>query len=240
MLERNDRSYFHSRGDSVASEDSAHSIQHSSRKLRTPFAHSAQSSVATTSGSSFTKKGSFASLRNAFKSTKSTEAAPPLPPLDQQAYPALKNPFNRSTSSLAHHASRPSVHASPSAFRPSTPASNDTRVRRTPSRSIGHTPAKSQHSNNGSIFHFSDGDSDVGHSLSFSSPPPVPPVPHGALGNFPIMESDSILETEEQVNLDAKTPSDFALHAIFMRFATSAEALITEFINQPYVCDHQL
>lgn len=60
------------------------------------------------------------------------------------------------------------------------------------------------------------------------------------MGNFPIMESDSILETEEQVNLDAKTPSDFALHAIFMRFATSAEALITEFINQPYVCDHQL
>lgn len=238
MLERNDRSYFHSRGDSVASEDSSHSIQQSSRKLRTPFAHSAQSSVATTSSSPFTKKGSFASLRNAFKS-KSNEVAPPMPPLDQQAYPALTNPFNRSTSSLAHHVSRPSTQASPSVFRPSTPASTDTRTRRTPSRAIGHTPVKSQHSASGSIFHLSDGDSDLGHSFSFSSPPPVPPVPHG-FGNYPLVESDSIHEVDEHVNLDAKTPSDFALHAIFMRFATSAEALIAQFINQPYVRDFRI
>lgn len=42
---------------------------------------------------------------------------------------------------------------------------------------------------------------------------------------------------EEQVVMDARTPSDFALHAIFIRFAASAESLITEFIAQPY--DHE-
>ncbi|CAL1709144.1 unnamed protein product [Somion occarium] len=236
VVERNERSYFHSRGDSVASEDSSHSIQLTGKKIRSPFAHSAQSSVATTtSGSPFSKKGSFASLRNAFKSSKSNEAAPPLPPLDQQAYPALKNPFNRSTSSLAH-VSRPSTHTSPPQFRPSTPASNDSRTRRTPSRSRGHSSARSQHSYSGSIFHFSDGGSDHGHGFSLSSPPPVPPVPH-SFGQYPVIESDSIPEMEEQVVMDARTPSDFALHAIFIRFAASAESLITEFIAQPY--DHE-
>jgi hypothetical protein len=63
----------------------------------TPFAHSSQSSIATTSTSPFTKKSSFASIRNAFKGGKDKDKdAPPVPPLDYQAYPVLKNPFNRS------------------------------------------------------------------------------------------------------------------------------------------------
>ncbi|KAI0076513.1 hypothetical protein K474DRAFT_1622759 [Panus rudis PR-1116 ss-1] len=236
--ERPERSYFHSRNDSAASEDSSHSIPHTSRKLKTPFAHSAQSSVATTSSSPFSKKPSFASLRNAFK--KSNDAAPPVPILDQQAYPVLKNPFNRSTSSLAQHASRPSMHASPPHVRPPTPASGDAKMRRTPSRSKGHGYGRSQHSYSGSIFHFSDGGSDHGHGFSLMTPPPVPPVPQGFGHHFPMGESDSIPEIGEQVTIEPRTPADFALHAIFIRFAACAESLIADFVSQPYDREPQL
>ena len=237
--DRNEKSYFHSRGDSVASEDSSHSVQFSARKIKASFAHSAQSSVATTSSSAFAKKTSFASLRNAFKSSKSSEPAPPVPVLDQQAYPALKNPFNRSTSSLAHISStpRPSIHSQSNA-RPSTPASGDSKFRGTP-KSKGHTSARSQHSTSGSIFHFSDGGSDHGHGFSFSSPsspPPVPPVPnafgHVAVGGEPLSPPDF----EEKSQAEARTPSDFALGAIFIRFATLADSLIHTYVSQPLVC----
>lgn len=172
LAERSEKPYFHAhaRGDSVASEDSSHSIP-PSRKLKTPFAHSAQSSVATTSTSPFTKKSSFASLRNAFKSNKANDPPPPMPTLEQQAYPDLKNPFNRSASALAHGTissrDRPSMHASPTQFRPSTPNSSDFKFRGTPtSKHRGHSYAKSQHSHSGSLFHLSDGGSDHGHGFS--------------------------------------------------------------------------
>lgn len=224
----------------MASEDSSHSVQLTTRKLKAPFVHSTQSSVATTSSSPFTKKNSFASLRNAFKSSKSNEPAPPVPSLDQQAYPVLKNPFNRSTSSLAHiggAAPKPSVHASPSYARPSTPASGDAKFRGTP-KSKGHSSARSQHSTSGSIFHFSDGGSDHGQGFSFSSPsspPPVPPVPnafgHVMMGGDPFSPSDF----EDKSTSEARTPSDFALHAIFIRFATAADSLIHKYVAQPMV-----
>ncbi|TCD68750.1 Cell morphoproteinsis protein PAG1 [Steccherinum ochraceum] len=239
--ERNERSYFHIRGDSVASEDSSHSVQFPSRKLKAPFAHSAQSSVATTSSSPFTKKSSFASLRNAFKSTKSSEPAPPVPSLDQ-AYPALKNPFNRSTSSLAQigGTSKPATHAN--SARPSTPASSDSKFRGTP-KSRGHSSARSQHSTSGSIFHFSDGGSDHGHGFSFSSPsspPPVPPVPNAFGHGFVHGEPLSPPDFEDRTQSEAKSPSDFALHAIFIRFATLADSLINNFVSQPLDHDPSL
>ncbi|THH32564.1 hypothetical protein EUX98_g1631 [Antrodiella citrinella] len=196
--ERNERSYFHSRGDSATSEDSSHSVQLSARKLKTPFVHSAQSSVATTSGSPFGKKSSFASLRNAFKSSKSSEPAPPVPALDQQAYPALKNPFNRSTSSLAHVVGtpKPTSYMSPSSARPSTPASGESRIRGTPKNKV----------------------------------PPVPNVfGHAMTGSEPLSPPDF----EEKNTPEAHTPSDFALHAIFIRFATAADSLIHKYISQP-------
>ncbi|KAH8083338.1 cell morphogenesis N-terminal-domain-containing protein [Cristinia sonorae] len=234
--DKSERSYFHhSRGDSVASEDSATSVQLTSRKLKAPFIHSAQSSVATTSSSPFTKKGSFASLRNAFKSSKNTEPAPPVPALDQLVYPALKNPFNRSTSSLAHIGpnGRPAAHPSP---RPSTPASGETKYRGTP-KSKGHTSARSQHSASGSIFHFSDGGSDHGHGgFSFSSPtspPPVPPFPNAFGHHMMSSEPLSPPDFEDRNIPEARTPSDFALHAIFIRFATLADSLINKFVSQP-------
>lgn len=238
VVDRGDRNYFHSRGDSVASEDSAHSIQFAARKFKAPFVHSSHSSFATTATSSspFSKKTSFASLRNAFK--KSSDPVPPLPPplpsLDHQAYPVLKNPFNRSTSSLAQHShGRPSIHASPTQFRPSTPASGDSRIRGQP-RQRGHSSAKSQHSHTGSVFHASDGGSDLGHGSVFVpslSPPPVPPFPSGFGGQG--LSDDE--QDEDNVIVEARTPADFALHAIFIRFAASAEGLIEDFVNQPPV-----
>ncbi|KAH9913945.1 cell morphogenesis N-terminal-domain-containing protein [Amylocystis lapponica] len=236
LSERTEKGYFHSRGDSVTSEDSAHSTtQYTTRKLKSPFAHSAQSSIATPSTSPFTKKSSFASLRNAFKSNKASEPAPPVPSLDHHAYPALKNPFNRSTSSLAQLPPVPmpprSTHASPPQFRPSTPASGESRMRGTPMKSKNHSYARSQHSHSESAFHSSDGGSDHGHGfpyLSSSSPPPVPPMPGASR-----LETRSLSDLEDKITMDPRTPSDYALHAIFIRFAASAESHLETFLQQP-------
>ncbi|KAJ7273302.1 cell morphogenesis N-terminal-domain-containing protein [Mycena rebaudengoi] len=239
-FDRGDRGYFptHSRGDSVASEDSGHSITtRFTSKSSTSFAHSTQSSIAASSG--FTRKTSFASIRAAFKSGKANDA-PPVPHIDHQAYPVLKNPFNRSTTSL-NHTARPStangVTTSPPYHRPPTPGSSEGRhTHKTPSsKSKGHGNAKSHHSQSGSVFHNSDAGSDYGQSHPFSpSPPPVPRVPN-AFG--PVHRSETPDFDEDKVIMDPKTPSDYALHAVFIRFATSCEAKIEVFLKESF--DHE-
>lgn len=239
--DRGERSYFsHSRGDSVASEDSGHSATtRYTVKSSTPFTHSSQSSIAAPSATGFTKKSSFASIRNAFKSGKNSEA-PPVPQLDHQAYPALKNPFNRSTTSLNQVTPTTArgpiggplgITASPTFHRPPTPGSADPRRGTPSSRSKVHSYAKSQHSQSGSIFHTSDGGSDYGHGHS-SSPPPVPRVPL-AFGH--VQRSETPEFEDDKVVMDPKTPSDYALHAVFIRFATSAEGKIDAFLRQTLV-----
>ncbi|KAF9480926.1 hypothetical protein BDN70DRAFT_992293 [Pholiota conissans] len=219
-----ERSFFsHSRGDSSASVDSAGSATtRYASKPGTPFSHSAQPSFATTS-TAFSKKPSFASIRNAFKGKD--KDAPPMPPLDHSPYPVLKNPFgNRSTSSLTHVA--PTL----SRAMTSTPTSTSYTRPPTPSRSKfgkGHAQSKSQHSQNGSIHH-----SDVDSDFYMPSPPPVPRVPNA----YGMMYRDDgpIQDVEDdKVIMDPKTPSDFALHAVFIRFATSAEEKIDTFLRQP-------
>ncbi|KAH9854750.1 cell morphogenesis N-terminal-domain-containing protein [Lenzites betulinus] len=240
--ERPGGSYFHARGDSSASQDSGFSAPYNgsaatsgtARKASksAPFTHSTQSSVATTSSSPFAKKSSFASLRNAFKSAKSNDVPPPMPTLDMQAYPALNNPFNRSTSSLAQAPPMPSrqntMNASPPNFRPATPGGGEGRAK--PSKSRDYT--RSQHSHSGSLFHNSDNGSDhgIGH-LPFGSPPPLPPMPN-AFGMH-ADDAGSFSDAEDRVVPDPKTPSDYALHAIFLRFAASAESHIDEFLRLP-------
>ncbi|KAH7922710.1 hypothetical protein BV22DRAFT_1197227 [Leucogyrophana mollusca] len=241
LPERSDRSYFHSRGDSVASEDSYHSQP--ARHVPKPFAHTSQSSIATTSSSPFSKKPSFASIRNAFKSSAKHSDVPPMPTLDHQAYPILKNPFNRSTSSLAHlpSTSKPTNAISLPNPRPPTPGSNEARPRAA-SRARGHSTARSQHSQSGSIFHSSDTGSDLGHGFSYSSsPPPVPRMP--AFG-APVSRSESptAMDEDEKVPPGPRTPSDYALHAVFIRFATLAEAKMDVFLresldNEPLLSD---
>ncbi|KAI6121957.1 cell morphogenesis N-terminal-domain-containing protein [Pisolithus sp. B1] len=255
-----DKGFFgsHNRGDSLASDDSF--LDHIPRK---PFAHASQPSIATstTSGittissttgtttSPFSKKPSFASIRNAFRSSsKSNADVPPLPTIDPQVYPILKNPFNRSTSSLAYSITLTSKHntTSPPHIhpRPPTPASGDSRHPRSLSRARGHSKARSHHSQSGSIFHNSDNGSDHGHSSGHhppnhafafghppASPPPVPRVPDGLLaarGDSPAMSDDDL-----SVGFSGgKSPSDYALHAVFIRFATLAEAKIDAFLHE--------
>ncbi|KAH9933118.1 cell morphogenesis N-terminal-domain-containing protein [Epithele typhae] len=216
MAERSGGSYFHSRGDSIASQDSAQSVQMS--KSSKQGTHTLHIVCATNTTSPFTKKSSFASLRNAFKSTKHVEAPPPLPALDYQAYPALKNPFNRSTSSLGQN-TPPSLPDKPQ-WAQVLPSSELPEIE------------ERVHSQSGSIFHASDNGSEGGtFSNPFSpSPPPVPPIPSG----FNASTDDvSLSEPEDKIVLDPRTPSDYALHAVFIRFASTAETHIDEFLRFP-------
>jgi len=190
-----------------------------------------------TSASPFAKKSSFASLRNAFKTGKATYDTPPVPPLDQ-AYPVLRNPFNQSSSSLAQNPPSnrwPSTNtASP---RPVTPGSEVRNPRRTPSRSKTYNYGRNQHSRSASLFHSSDNGSDggfgygPGHCVP-SSPPPVPPVPN-AFGHSFRSETPPGWEYEDKISIEPQTPSDYALHAIFMRFASAAEVKMERFLKQP-------
>ncbi|KAJ3881502.1 cell morphogenesis N-terminal-domain-containing protein [Lentinula edodes] len=226
-LDGTERSFFssHNRGDSITSIESAGSgstrfpnYPRSATSFST-FTHSAQPSV-TASSAGFNKKSSFASFRNAFKSGKSNEL-PPVPQLDNYVF---KNPFNRSTSSLNSSSigvtAKGTTTTSPPFGRPPTPGSVDARYGRAKK---SHAQAKSFHSQSGSIFHASDGGSE-GHGIS-SSPPPVPRVPY-IRSETPDFEDDKVV-------MDPKTPSDYALHAVFIRFASSAESKIDTFLRQP-------
>lgn len=212
-------------------------------RATTPFAHSSQSSI-TTHSTGFTKKASFASIRNAFKSGKTTEA-PPVPQVDYQANYIMKSPFNRSTSSLSSNPPMPlssrtgfsppnsgSTATSPpfNFGRSPTPGSADMRYTRGNSsfKAKSHSYAKSYHSHSGSIFDGSDGQ---GPQFG-SSPPPVPRVPNG-FADFARSETPPIADLDDdKVVMDPKTPSGYALHAVFMRFAASAEEKIDTFLRQ--------
>ena len=231
--ERGDRQYFHSRGDSATSDDSIQSSR-PTRKASVPFIHSSQSSIATSNTSSFPKKPSFASLRNAFKSGTKTNDPPPLPPLD---YTSL--PFNRSNSSLGYATQtlrRGPENPSPPNPRPPTPGSSEGKLSNRTTRSKGHVSGRSGHSFSSSVFHSSDPGSDHGYGFNVpSSPPPLPPIPNIFTG-FPRSESPTVVEPEEdKVEVDPRTPAEYALHAVFIRFATAAEHKIGRFLKQPLV-----
>lgn len=212
----------HSRMDSVTSDDSMHSV---TTRMSKPF-HSSSSSIAT-SASAFSKKPSFASIRNAFKSGKSNNhnysETPPLPPIEQYGDPMLKHPFNRSTSSL-NQTSKNAISAASPPFRPPTPSSRAQRIKQ---------HGKSQHSQTGSFFYTSDGGSDYGHGYP-SSPPPVPRMPN-AFGHNIRSETPPTDYEEDKIVVDPKTPSDYALHAVFMRFAQIADSKIENFLQQNFV-----
>ena len=233
--ERGDRQYFHSRGDSATSDDSIQSSR-PARKASVPFIHSSQSSIATSNASSFSKKPSFASLRNAFKSGTKTNDPPPLPPLD---YTSL--PFNRSNSSLGYASQtlrRGPENPSPPNPRPPTPGSSEGKLSSRTTRSKGHVSGRSAHSFSSSVFHSSDPGSDHGHGFNVpSSPPPLPPMPNVFTG-FPRSDSPTttMVEPEEdKVEVDPRTPAEYALHAVFIRFATAAEHKMGRFLKQPLV-----
>ncbi|KAI5120892.1 hypothetical protein M0805_002992 [Coniferiporia weirii] len=240
-----DRDYFHSRQDSAASEDSAFSFHAPSASFAArsntsiSLAHSPQTSLP--NAVPVTKKSSFASLRNAFKSGGKSSEAPPVPLLDRQAYPALRNPFSRSASSLAHHTPSPSIKSPPNGYpRPPTPSSSNGREhgRAMSVRAKGHTNGRSQHSHTGSVFHNSDAGSDYSFGFNhiiprLSTPPPVPRVPNEFGGSSQRIDTPPSSDVEDKVVMDPRTPSEYALHAIFIRFAALAEDKIDRFLRQP-------
>jgi hypothetical protein len=146
VLERGDRPYFHSRCDSATLGDSIQSSR-PTRNASIPFVHPSHSSIATTGSSPFSKKPSFASIRNAFKGGVKAADPPPLPPLD---YTSLS--FNRSTSSLGHVPQtlrRGPENPSPPHSRPPTPGSSESKLTNRTTRSKGHAPGRSGHSYHG-------------------------------------------------------------------------------------------
>jgi hypothetical protein len=53
---------------------------------------------------------------------------------------------------------------------------------------------------------------------------------------FPRSESPTLVEPEEdKVEVDPRTPAEYALHAVFMRFATATENKMGRFLKQPLV-----
>jgi hypothetical protein len=210
----------------VNSEDSTNSGIYSSQP-RAP----AQTLKQTGNPPAPTKKSSLASLKNAFIKAGKSSDAPPLPP--------LRNPFNRSNASLATAVSagsrRPSIAASGApalSSRPTTPAGDARYTRVLSSKPKSHQYARSFQSQSGSVW--SEGMSEFGFGARSSSPPPLPPMPEGILGTR-LEPPASQGYQEEQIGLDPRTPSDYALHAVFMRFATSAEANIDTFLHEPLV-----
>lgn len=229
ILDKGERTYFHTRDDSITSEGSIHSVGVKSGSIKsgsiksgsiksgslkssiatTPslVAHSSTSSIATTSHSVQSRKSSFASIRNAFKG-KGTDVPPPLPTLEQHPYPhALKNPvFPRSNSSLAHSSPRGPSFASNGGFslppRPSTP-SGDNRGRQVPKRSA--SLSRTGHSQSGSIFYMSDGGSDS-HFAMESSPPPVPKMPNGLMNNSSNVHPREYIHTSSHHGHDEHKP----------------------------------
>jgi hypothetical protein len=93
------------------------------------------------------------------------------------------------------------------------------------------------------LFHSSDTGSDIGHGYSFSAspfPPPVPPVPNGFGSQGFQDEIPALLDYDDKIVMDPRTPSDYALHAIFIRFASSAEMKIDIFLKHPLERDPSL
>lgn len=94
------------------------------------------------------------------------------------------------------------------------------------------------------MFFGSENGSDHGHGYPFGhnpnhavtfghsphSPPPVPRVPESLVA--PRSESPVISEGESEDLGSSRSPADYALHAVFIRFATLAEAKIDAFVRE--------
>jgi hypothetical protein len=60
-------------------------------------------------------------------------------------------------------------------------------------------------------------------------------MPNGFFSSLPHSESPTFEPEEDKVEVDPRTPAEYALHAVFIRFATTAEHKITSFLKQPLV-----
>jgi hypothetical protein len=224
-----DRTYHHSREDSIASIDSSFSSfkftapqqrNGSASTVALTSVHTSNSSVTTNHISLPSRKPSFASLRNAFKSLpgKAADAdAPPVPTIDPQAYPALRNPFQRSEAGAA----KPGQHQNgrrPSLGKPE----NHVKGAPTPSRSVfGRRPSQS------GAAAFFQGNSSSDTSLALPGTPPVPRIPGSVLRH----KMSSSLAASDGAH-DYNTPAVHALHVVFGRFVDAAERMLDVVLGQ--------
>ena len=222
-----DRTYFHDRDDSRASIDSSIS----SFKFTTPqqrngsastvaltSIHTSNSSVTTNHFPLPSRKSSFASLRNAFKSGKTTDVdAPPVPMIDPQAYPALRNPFQRSEAGATkpgqhHHGRKASLGKMENHAKGASTAN-----RTVFGRQISQSGA-------GAFFMGNNG-SDA--SLALPGTPPVPRIP-GSVLRHKISSSLAASDGAHEYN----TPAVHALHVVFGRFVDAAERMLDVVLGQ--------
>lgn len=63
----------------------------------------------------------------------------------------------------------------------------------------------------------------------------MPRVPNAFGGQGYQSSTPPSVEYDDKIVIDPRTPSDYALHAVFIRFATSAEMKIDAFLRQPLV-----
>lgn len=206
-------------------------------------------SISSASGFLAHRKGSLASLKNAFMKGGSAPAGinspiPPVPALDGKhtgnaGYPALKNPFSRfdapisPTSSTFRPSSRRNGDTSPapSGHRGWAQSKHSTTTNHSSHRSHGGRSATSQGS---SSFQVED------HPL-----PALPPIPmRGTPSRMGRTESDagSFLRNasisgdgEESV---VKTPAEEGLRVVFRQFSEAANQKIARICARPLVCIH--
>ena len=198
------------------------------------------------------RKSSFASLRNAFKSNKSNQDASPVPPvpvIDHQAYPALRNPFSRSTTSLNQSSTsngkdkrRPSA-KSPSQSRatpPPAPAMSSLNSVFHRARAYSHAKSTSAHSHSSSAAHSELSETGgEGSPISYTRrAPPVPPVPNEYEGNVRkhhAAASGPYEPSPDPIVAKPQKPHEYALHVVFTKFLTSAEQLVQHFLSHSLV-----
>ncbi|KAG9015079.1 Cell morphogenesis protein PAG1 [Tulasnella sp. 427] len=205
------------------------------------------------------RKHSFASLRNAFKSSKSTvpEPPPPVPSLDpQQNYPALRNPFSRSATSLSQHPP-PNSSAKLQSSRKQQPRTPSTTNAKSPSQSYSsrfapqgynrtrsNSQAASAHSHSSSVAHSEYSDFGDGSPNLSLDPPPVPRVPNQYEANVRRHRNDSSGFSRGGSASMAKPqkPHEYAVHVLFTKFVTCAEKLVEHYTaqslyNEPFLVE---
>ena len=212
----------------------------------------ANTSISSTAGFLGARKGSLASLKNAF--TKGGNAAggsssvPPVPAVDAKhhgapGYPALKNPFSRfdspasPSSSNFNHSARPNGKASPgmSGFQGWAERKQSIATNHSSQRSHGGRSTTSQGS---SSFRTED------HPV-----PALPPIPMRATpsrmgrmgsdaGSFfgvPPRRQGSLGGEDGLDGLNSKTPADEALRVVFREFKEAANQKLARLCARPLV-----
>ncbi|WWD15776.1 hypothetical protein CI109_100199 [Kwoniella shandongensis] len=202
-------------------------------------------SIGSSSGFLAGRKGSLASLKNAFKSSNN-HAVPPVPPLDTKqysapGYPALKNPFSRFDSPISpKHATFKSAARSGKAPSTSSPAAGSFHNPDGRKYSIA-----SSHRSQGGRSNTSQGSSSFraeDHHLPALPPIPMRQTPSrmgrkgsdaGSVFGFTSRRTGSIGGEDSLDTVIGKTPGEEALRVVFRDFRESANQKISRLWARP-------